>query len=91
MATILRESYYTARKKYCCDACRYIFQFGTFSELQLTDNEKISVEKAKNNNWRIMPGEKYFYQVLICDGFQTFKAIPEIINICFKYKLFQEA
>ena len=85
---VLRESNPVARKNHHCDACEFILNNGVngngypISELRI-------IVKAKRNGYKILKGEKYFNQVGIFDGdFYSFKGIPEIVELCQKYDLF---
>jgi hypothetical protein len=90
MIMVIRTSYPKARKEYQCDACKYILNIGDFSELPLTFAEKRAVVRARQNNYKIVIGEVYMYQVNTFDGFQIFRGIINIINIGIKYNLFEE-
>jgi len=51
--------------------------------------ERRAIVKARKNNWRIQKGEKYMKQVGVFDGdLSTFRAIPEIHQICYKYEFY---
>jgi hypothetical protein len=55
----------------------------TFAELR-------DIVKARQNNWRIKPGERYNKSILVMDGYlSTWRAIPAIEEICFKYNLIE--
>ena len=57
----------------------------------LTTAELRSVAKAKANNWHIVKGGKYIKSVAVENGeFATFKAIPEIHEICRKHNLYPD-
>jgi len=85
MIVILSESKPLARKAHNCMACDFILSCGvngfgyTFAELRL-------IVKARRNNYKIVKGQKYIRQNNICDGdIYTFKAIPEMHELCLKY------
>tara|TARA_Y100000780_G_scaffold176831_1_gene162005 strand:- start:7884 stop:8156 length:273 start_codon:yes stop_codon:yes gene_type:complete len=89
MVTVISESKPTARKEHNCDACECLLAPGvngmgySFSELR-------AVVKAKRNNWKIVKGQKYVKQTNTFDGrVFTFKAIPEIHEICVKHNLYE--
>ncbi len=89
MITTIHESTPVARKNYSCNACEFIFNDDyrngyTFSEYR-------SIIKARNNNYRILKGEKYIRQWNadeISGDTWTYRAIPEIHQICIKHELY---
>lgn len=90
--TLLSEEHLTASKDYDCDASIWITEGNLEREYGLfTFSELRSLVKAKNNGWKIKKGEKYTIQ--ICKNHKaksyTFRAIPEIHNICIKYDLYE--
>ena len=87
---ILKQTIHKARKDYSCDVCHYILNLDGFSELPLTEEELLAVEKARNNNLKILKGDKYIYQVHTFEQFSVLKMIPEIFDICIKYKLYEQ-
>ncbi len=81
-----------ARKNYGCAACVWITEGlpdvldgFTFSELR-------SIVKARNNGWRVLKGEKHLQATVIGCNEEIFswRAIPEIHNICLKYDIYQD-
>ena len=89
--TVLSESIPTARKDHECMACDFILASGisgfgySFSELRL-----IAKAKAKAKGYKILKGQKYIRQNNIFDGeLYTFKAIPEMHDICIKHELYE--
>jgi len=53
--------------------------------------EKRAIIKARRNNWKIQPGQRYIRQAVVWEGrLGTFKAIPEMHDICVKYDLYEE-
>lgn len=91
MISIIHESKPTARKEYNCDACNFLFNLSDICELGLSLSEYRSVAKAIQNNYRIQKGSKYVRQ-FNTDGSEawTFRAIPEINDICLKFDLYEE-
>ncbi len=95
MNKILKEKIVTAKKDYTCNACWFILNYASLNEFitdfKLTFSEIKSLVKAKQNHYTILKGEKCIYQVGIYDGdFYTSRAIPEIHEICIKYKMYNE-
>ena len=88
--TVLSESRPIARKEHECMACDFILASGingfgySFSELSL-------IVKAKRKGYKISKGDKYIRQNNVFDGeLYTFKAIPEMHDICVKYELYEQ-
>ena len=87
---LLRQTYHIARKKYPCMSYEWICNCcDDFSEMTFT--EKRAIVKARNNNGMILKGQKYLYQFIVDSGDKyVFKAIPELHEICLKYKIYPE-
>ncbi len=90
MCVTLSESKPTARKEHNCDACHFILASGingfgySFSELR-------AIAKAKRKGYKILKGDKYIRQNNLFDGeLYTFKAIPEMHDICINHGLYEE-
>lgn len=82
----------TARKDYHCMACENINEAWNGADiLALPVDELIEYQKAKANGFMIKAGEKYLFQSGVYDGqFYTYRAIPEMNDLCHKYDLFPE-
>ncbi len=81
-----------ARKGYFCMAAEQLLN-GDFKEVFrcCTYAEKKSIVRAKRNQWRIQPGQRYIRQAVVWEGqLGTFRAIPEIHGICTKYNLYED-
>jgi hypothetical protein len=89
MNTIIHESKQKARKNYPCDACNFLFEMDNADTLTFT--EKRAVVKARSNK-NILKGQEYVRQFNCDDSGNawTFRAIPEIHEICMKLKLYYE-
>lgn len=88
MSTLLTEHLRTARKEHECMACLWLEYLDDLYDL--TFAEKRAIVLAKQNNWRIKPGQQYLDQRIANeDGVYTFKAIPAIDQICQKYDLYE--
>ena len=85
-------TYPKARKAYRCMASDWIVN-GDLSEIFrcCTWDEKKDIIRARRNNWMIQPGQKYLRQAMVWEGrMGTFKAIPEMHDICIEYDLYEE-
>ena len=88
MIEVLSESKPKARKNYDCMASEFILNNGV-DGMGFTRPELRSISKARKNGYKILKGEIYMRQNNKFDGeLYTFKAIPAIAEICFKYDLF---
>lgn len=89
MIQILSESEPVARKPYDCMACEWILNGGIDGE-GFTRPELRALSKARKNKWQIVKGQKYIRQNnKLGDDIYTFKAIPEIHDICLKHDLYE--
>ena len=92
MASLIAQTTPKARKNHICDACWTLRNYLTPTGNPLTFGEMRAVAIAKQNGWKILKGQTYVRQ-FNTDGsgeVWTFKAIPAILNICDKYKLYDE-
>jgi hypothetical protein len=85
-------TYPTAKKVHNCMASEWIVNGDLHETFRCCDwQEKRAIIRARRNKWRIQRGQKYMRQAVIWEGvFCTFKAIPEMHDICVKYDLYQE-
>lgn len=89
MIVVLSESEPIARKPHNCDACEFILSEG-IDGYGYTRPELIILAKARKNNWKIIKGQKYICQNNKFGGdLYTFKAIPEVHEICLKYDMYE--
>lgn len=89
MVTVLSELHPIAQKHYQCQACRTIIEY--MHEDDFTPDELEAWNRAKANSFRIIPGQRYLQQNNTDGGPPyTWRAIPEIYDICAKYELFDD-
>jgi hypothetical protein len=88
MPELINESYPTARKDYNCAACERLRD--VLGDKEFTISEYREIVKAKRQNWKIKKGQKYFRQVLTDGEIYTWRAIPEIDQICRDHNLYKE-
>lgn len=81
-----------ARKTYRCMASDWIVNGDLYEIFRgCTREERRAIVKARRNRWSIQPGQIYVRQAMVWDGrMGTFKAIPEMHDICLKYDLYED-
>jgi hypothetical protein len=83
-----------ARKDHDCDSCFVIQQEiynGSSVMERFTSEEKAAIEKARNEDWKILTGTPYTKIAGTYDGdMQVTKNRPEILAIVYKYQLWSE-
>jgi len=93
MSRILgKERQPIARKDYPCNACPWIFNGDIGPEYYAADDELKIIAAARKARGRIRKGQKYMKQAVVgSDGkVFSFRAIPEMHEICLKYGLYEE-
>ena len=89
MITVLSESNPKAIKEHECMACDFILAQGVDGFGYSRDELRL-IAKARKNKYKIQVGQKYIKQNNVFDGeFYTFKAIPEMHEICIKHDLYE--
>jgi len=85
-------TYPTAKKVHNCMASEWIVNGDLHETFRCcTWDEKKAIIRARRNNYRIHPGQKYLRQAMVWDGqLGTFKAIPAMHDICCKYNLYED-
>jgi|LakMenEpi03Aug12_release.lakeMendotaPanAssembly.Ray.scaffolds.fasta_scaffold277925_3 hypothetical protein len=83
-----------ARKEHDCDSCYLIreevYNGSSFMEI-ITVEEKLFIDIAESENWKILIGTPYTKIVGAYDGdMQVTKSRPEILAIVDKYRLWSE-
>lgn len=90
MISVLTSGKKVARKKYDCSASEWLSNIGDLRDYTFTFYEWRQIIKARDNDWKISPGDLYLYQRNKYEGnFYTFRAIPEIHDICIKYDYYE--
>lgn len=86
--TVLSELKPKARKEHKCMACDFAFEAIGYESFTFTEMRELV--KARKANCRIQKGQVYIKQNNIFDGeIYTFKAIPEIHQICIDHNLYE--
>lgn len=90
MRQVLQQVTPVARKEYDCNACSFLREH--INDISFTMAELRQIVKAKKAGWKIQKGQQYIRLHYIGnDGDRyTFRAIPEIDEICSKYELYPE-
>jgi len=89
--TVIHESRPIARKAYWCNACEFIRECSDWDYRDFAMSDLRLIVKARRNGWKIQPGQRYIRQFNSDYGETwTFRAIPEMHEICRKYDLYPE-
>ncbi len=89
MITVIHESTPVARKTYHCNACEFVREAIGDADFTISDLRKIV--KVKRQGWKIQPGQRYIKQFNRDSGETwTFRAIPEMHELCREYDLYPE-
>ena len=95
MTTLVHQQTPKARKNHWCDACMFVDAYGSLRQIidehDFTFTERRALVRAWENNRQIQKGDVYIRQFCVDgDDAYTFKAIPEIHEICIKYDFYYE-
>lgn len=86
---LLSESRPKAKKDHDCIACEFIRE--SLNQGYFTFEQYREIVKAKRNGWKIKKGNIYLRQNCVSDGHvYTFKAIPEMAELCSELDLYPE-
>ena len=88
MDRVLTDEIVQARKHYACDACRQWGRSGySLSDCETSDQRMI-VEAAQADKWRIRPGQQYRRITVISGGaLTTYRARPGMQSVIEELKL----
>ena len=88
MDRVLTDEIVQARKHYACDACRQWGRSGySLSDCETSDQRMI-VEAAQADRWRILPGQQYRRITGISEGaLTTYRARPGMQSVIEELKL----
>ena len=90
MAHLISEVTRKARKSHYCMASVFVTEDPRDYE-DFTKDEKRVVDRARENDFIIIIGDDYFTQFIrYGNSVYTFKAIPEMHEICIKYDLYPD-
>ena len=83
MERIFTDKIVTARKHYRCDASEQWRRFGYTVADCKTSEQRMMVESAEADKWRILPGQAYRKVTGIQGGeFSTYRARPGMDAVC---------
>ena len=92
MYQVLKEKIYTARKEYDCDGSEWLTCDDFMSNPEnydVTFADMRTLVKIRRENYKILKGTKYIYQVALFDGkFQVTRSRIDVAEICKKYDLY---
>ena len=91
MERVLTDKIVTAKKHYRCDASEQWRRSGyTVADCETSD-QRLMVEAAEADKWRILPGQAYRKVTGIYEGdFCTYRARPGMYSVCNDFDLFDE-
>jgi len=91
MDRILSDKIHTARKKYRCDASGCWIYSGYELQDCVTSDQRLHVEAAQADGWKILPGQKYRKIVRIWEGdFYTYRGRIGMDAVCNELELWPE-
>lgn len=84
-----RVTYPHAKKHYQCQACEWLVNI-PIEEIELSDDERLCLDAAKADHWKILPGQKYIKIRGKFDGeWQTFRARIDVNEICKRHGIYE--
>ena len=91
MERILTDKIVTAKKHYHCDASEQWLRSGyTIAECE-TPEQRLMVEAAEADRWRILPGQAYRKVIGIQDGeLSTYRARQGMDAVCAELDMWDE-
>ena len=85
MDRVFMDKIVTAKKHYRCDACEEWIRSGYSLDDCETSDQRLIVEAAEADKWRILPGQHYRKVTGIHEGdFCTYRARPGMDALCFE-------
>ena len=91
MDRVLTDKLVTAKKAYLCDASQQWLRAGyTVTDCE-TNEQRLIVEAADADKWKILPGQAYRKVTGIYEGnFCTYRARPGMDSLCIELDLFED-
>ena len=89
---ILSDKIVTAKKQHRCDASAQWWQSGYTAVHCETADQRLLVEAAEADKWRILPGQAYRHVTAIDDRGElvTYKARPGMDAVCAELDMWDE-
>jgi len=82
MERVLTNKLMRAIKHYSCDACYWWIHDGFEVDDCETSEQRLIVEAARADNWKILPGQKYLKIVSLIEGeLTTYRARPDMHQV----------
>lgn len=82
-------TYPKAKKHYPCQACEWLAN-APIEDEDLTDDERLCLDAARADHWKILPGQKYIKIRGKFDGeWQTFRARIDVNEICKRHGIYE--
>lgn len=89
--TFIKEKFVIAKKYHGCDASRVWNNANCGVDDCHNADERLILEAAEADGWKIKKGDKYFCQTNSDDGIiYDFKARIDMHNLCLKHDLYNE-
>lgn len=90
--TLSNKNIKSAKKDHTDNAGAFIWEeLREIRRIKMTFSEWRAIARLKANGWKILKGQAYHLQVNKMDGeIYSFKSLPEISAICFKYHLYPD-
>ena len=79
-----------AKKQYRCDASDLWKDAGLTHADCSTDEQRIAIERARADGWRILPGQRYRQMTGIDDRFFTYRARLDMDRVCFDLDMWED-
>lgn len=91
MERIISDRTHTAKKTYKCDASALWRSAGYNLDDCQTNEQRLIVEVAEADHWKILPGQSYRKVVGVSDGrVCTYRARLGMDSLCYQLELFDE-
>ena len=91
MDRVLSETIVCARKHYLCDASECWNRYACDESDCQTSDQRLMVEAARADKWKILPGQKYVKIIGVHEGeICVYRARPGMHAVCIELGLFEE-
>lgn len=91
MERIFTDKIVSAKKHYACNASEHWLRAGYTTAYCDTDEQRLIVEAAEADKWKILPGQAYRKVTGVYEGnLCTYRARPGMDSVCYELGLFDE-